>query len=196
MTWTESMKWNLIKTRISNSRRRYIDKTKNLQPMPRKKGNEKCTELSSNEWRVRRYYNTDLRQFKNWFLDKWRSNRSEIVEDMRGALADFPHALHSMVSSSCFSSITSERFSGSTLIFTDGSRSEEGTGFGIYVDHNLWSCPLYRHERIQLWSQLSTSNRPICVRDMLALRQWCDIRVCVSFLSSINFHVWVELSSS
>jgi hypothetical protein len=57
------------------------------------------------------------------------------------------------------------------------------------VDHILWSCPLYRHERIQLWSQLSTSNRPICVRDMLALRQWCDIRVCVSFYSSINFHV-------
>jgi hypothetical protein len=57
------------------------------------------------------------------------------------------------------------------------------------VDHILWSCSLYRHERIQLWSQLSTSNRPICVRDMLALRQWCDIRVCVSFLSSINFHV-------
>jgi hypothetical protein len=57
------------------------------------------------------------------------------------------------------------------------------------VDHILWSCPLYRHERIQLWSQLSTLNRPICVRDMLALRQWCDIRVCVSFLYSINFHV-------
>jgi ribonuclease HI len=38
-----------------------------------------------------------------------------------------------VVSSSCFSSIISERFSGSTLIFTDGSRSEEGTGFGIYV---------------------------------------------------------------
>jgi hypothetical protein len=48
-------------------------------------------------------------------------------------LADFPHALHSVVSSSCFSSIISERFSGSTLIFTDGSRSEEETGFGIYV---------------------------------------------------------------
>jgi ribonuclease HI len=29
--------------------------------------------------------------------------------------------------------IISERFSGSTLIFTDGSRSEKGTGFGIYV---------------------------------------------------------------
>jgi hypothetical protein len=64
------------------------------------------------------------------------------------------------------------------------------------VDHILWSCPLYRHERIQLWSQLSTSNRLICVRDMLALRQWCDIRVCVSFLSSINFHVLLKLSSS
>jgi ribonuclease HI len=57
----------------------------------------------------------------------------EVVEDMRIALADFPHALHSVVSSSCFSSIISEKFSGSTLIFTDGSRSEEGTGFGIYV---------------------------------------------------------------
>jgi hypothetical protein len=45
----------------------------------------------------------------------------------------FSHALHSVVSSSCFSSIISERFSGSTLIFTDGSRSEEGTGFGFYV---------------------------------------------------------------
>jgi hypothetical protein len=55
----------------------------------------------------------------------------EIIGDMRSALADFPHALHSVVSSSCFSSIISERFSGSTLIFTDGSRSEEGTGFGI-----------------------------------------------------------------
>jgi hypothetical protein len=29
----------------------------------------------SNEWRVKRYYNTDLRPLKNWFLDKWRSNR-------------------------------------------------------------------------------------------------------------------------
>jgi hypothetical protein len=47
------------------------------------------------------------------------------------------------------------------------------------VDHILWSCSLYRHERFQLLSQLSTSNRPICV----------NIRVCVSFLSSINFHV-------
>jgi hypothetical protein len=55
------------------------------------------------------------------------------VEDMRGALADFPHALHSVVSFSCFFSIISERFSGLTLIFTDGSRSEEETGFGIYV---------------------------------------------------------------
>jgi hypothetical protein len=52
---------------------------------------------------------------------------------MRSALADFSHELHSVVSSSCFSSIISERFSGSTLIFTDGSRSGEGTGFGIYV---------------------------------------------------------------
>jgi hypothetical protein len=48
------------------------------------------------------------------------------------------------------------------------------------VDHILWSCPLYQHERIQLWSQLSTS---------LALRQCCDIRIYVSFLSSMNFHV-------
>jgi hypothetical protein len=46
------------------------------------------------------------------------------------------------------------------------------------VDHILWSCPLYRHERIQIWSQLSTSNRPICVRDMLALRQWCVFHFC------------------
>jgi hypothetical protein len=53
------------------------------------------------------------------------------------------------------------------------------------VDHILWSCPLYRPERIQLLSQLSTSKCPICVRDMLALRQWCDIRVCVSFLHVI-----------
>jgi hypothetical protein len=57
----------------------------------------------------------------------------EVVEDMRSALVDFPHALHSVVSSSCFSSIVSERFSGSSLIFTDGYRSEEGPGFGIYV---------------------------------------------------------------
>jgi hypothetical protein len=57
----------------------------------------------------------------------------EVVEDMRSALVDFPHELHSVVSSSCFSSIIYERFSSSTLIFTDGSRSEEGTGFGIYV---------------------------------------------------------------
>jgi hypothetical protein len=57
----------------------------------------------------------------------------EVVEDMRSALVDFPHALPSVVSSSDFSSIISERFSGSTLIFTDGSRSEEETGFGIYV---------------------------------------------------------------
>jgi hypothetical protein len=40
-----------------------------------KKINEKLTVLSSNEWIVRRYYNTDLRRLKNWFLDKWRSNR-------------------------------------------------------------------------------------------------------------------------
>jgi hypothetical protein len=57
----------------------------------------------------------------------------EVVGDMRSALADFPHATTSVVSSSCFSSFISERFSGSTLIFTDGSRSEEGIGFGIYV---------------------------------------------------------------
>jgi ribonuclease HI len=57
----------------------------------------------------------------------------EVFEDMRSALADFPHALHSVASSSCFSFIISERFSGSTRIFTDGSRSEEGTGFGIYA---------------------------------------------------------------
>jgi hypothetical protein len=300
----------------------------------------------------------------------------EVVGDMRSALVDFPHALHSVVSSSCFFSIISERFSGLTLIFTDGSRSGEGTSFGIYVpgqqsfeylvqepsgvftaeitalltglhfvgsgqpgefliltdslrisgflggfhqglilsstsavlwcscwygnemvdriakesavsgnlywggalecdlcpqmkscllmdwqstwdggdmdryafskflrvrlspwfldvladrpmitlifclisnhtrvrahlsrinivaealcgcecdyetvDHILLRCHLYRHERIQLWSQLSTSNRSICVRDMLAHRQWCDIRVCVAFLSSMNFHV-------
>jgi hypothetical protein len=46
----------------------------------------------------------------------------EVVEDMRSALADFLHALHSVVSSSCFSSIISERFSGSTLIFSDQRR--------------------------------------------------------------------------
>jgi hypothetical protein len=57
----------------------------------------------------------------------------EVVGDMQSALANFLNALHSEVSSSCFSSIISERFSGSTRIFTDGSRSEEGTGFGIYV---------------------------------------------------------------
>jgi hypothetical protein len=38
-----------------------------------------------------------------------------------------------VVSSSCFYSIISERFSGSTLSSTDGSRSEDGSGFGIYV---------------------------------------------------------------
>jgi hypothetical protein len=57
----------------------------------------------------------------------------EIVEDMRSVLADYLHALHSVVSSSCFSSIVSERFSGSTLIFTDGSKLEKGTGVEIYV---------------------------------------------------------------
>jgi ribonuclease HI len=57
----------------------------------------------------------------------------EVVEDIRSALADFSRALHSVVSSRCFSSIIPERFSGSTQIFTDGSRSEEGTGCGIYV---------------------------------------------------------------
>jgi hypothetical protein len=48
---------------------------------------------------------------------------SYFQRNMLNAFADFPHALHSVVSSSCFL----------TLIFTDGSRSEEGTGFGIYV---------------------------------------------------------------
>jgi hypothetical protein len=57
----------------------------------------------------------------------------EVVEDMQSALADFPHAMHSVVSFSCLCSIISERFSASTLIFTDGSRSEDGTGFEIYV---------------------------------------------------------------
>jgi hypothetical protein len=46
------------------------------------------------------------------------------------------------------------------------------------VDHIQW------HERT-----LERIQRPICVRDLLALRQWCDIRVCVTFLSSINVHV-------
>jgi hypothetical protein len=50
---------------------------------------------------------------------------------MRSALADFPHALHSVVFSICFSSIISERFSGSTLICTDGSRSEGGAVFRV-----------------------------------------------------------------
>jgi hypothetical protein len=49
------------------------------------------------------------------------------------------------------------------------------------VDHILWSCSLYRHEQIQLWSQLSTSNRPICDHDMLALRQWCQ-SMCFIFV--------------
>jgi hypothetical protein len=31
------------------------------------------------------------------------------------------------------------------------------------VDHILWSCPLYRHERIQLWFQFSTLNRAIVI---------------------------------
>jgi hypothetical protein len=57
----------------------------------------------------------------------------QIVLPLIHALAYLPHALHLVVTSSCFSSIISERFSGTTLIFTDGSRSEEGTGFGIYV---------------------------------------------------------------
>jgi hypothetical protein len=50
-------------------------KRKTCDPCHEKKSNEKCTVLSSNEWRVRRYYNTDLRRLKNWFLDKWKSNR-------------------------------------------------------------------------------------------------------------------------
>jgi hypothetical protein len=31
--------------------------------------------IYSNERRVRRCCSTDLRRFKNWFIDKWRSNR-------------------------------------------------------------------------------------------------------------------------
>jgi hypothetical protein len=41
---------------------RHILQHKNLRPILRKKGNEKCTVLSSNECRVRKYYNTDLRR--------------------------------------------------------------------------------------------------------------------------------------
>jgi hypothetical protein len=52
----------------------------------RKKGNEKCTVLSSNEWRVRRYYNTGLRRLKNWCLDKLiRSNRPANSLNLRTA---------------------------------------------------------------------------------------------------------------
>jgi hypothetical protein len=59
------------------------------------------------------------------------------------------------------------------------------------VNMRLWSCPLYRHERIQLWSQLSTLNLPICIRDMLALRQWCDIRVCVFFVFDVCICIYI-----
>jgi hypothetical protein len=57
------------------------------------------------------------------------------------------------------------------------------------VDHILWRCSLYQAERVQLKTQLSGEDLSLCVRDMLALRQWSIIRVSLSYLVSIGFHV-------
>jgi hypothetical protein len=45
----------------------------------------------------------------------------------------FPDDFRPTVSFGCLSSIISERYETSTLVFTDGSKSAYGTGFIVYV---------------------------------------------------------------
>jgi ribonuclease HI len=47
----------------------------------------------------------------------------EVIEDMRCPI----------ISSGCWSTIISEKYKISTLVFTDGSKSVDETGFGVYV---------------------------------------------------------------
>jgi hypothetical protein len=57
----------------------------------------------------------------------------EVVDDVQGATVDF------ILMISCLSSKTSQRYKTSTLVFTNGSKSTNGTGFGVYVPGVQWS---------------------------------------------------------
>jgi hypothetical protein len=67
----------------------------------------------------------------------------------------------------------SELVCGSADVGIDGNEMVDRIAKESAESGNLYRlCTgLYRHEQIQLWSQLSTSNRPICVCDILALCQ-------------------------
>jgi hypothetical protein len=52
---------------------------------------------------------------------------------MRRAMVEFPDDYLLTVSSVCLSSIISEKYETFTLVFTDGSKAADGTGFSVYV---------------------------------------------------------------
>jgi hypothetical protein len=57
----------------------------------------------------------------------------EVVDDMRRAMVDVSDDFRTTVSSGCITSIISVRYETSTLVFMDGFKSADGTGFGVYV---------------------------------------------------------------
>jgi hypothetical protein len=95
----------------------------------------------------------------------------------------------------------SSRFESSAVFFTDGSKGEAGTEFGVYQlnggkisfrlrepDHVMWSCDRYDSEKQQLWNDLrvaGTSWRTL-VRDLLGCKDWRGLHECCSFLKRCN----------
>jgi hypothetical protein len=59
-------------------------------------------------------------------------------------------------------------------------QNRDSQGGGVRVWRKLWDGMV--SERMQLKSQLSEEILSLCARDSLALRRWCNIRACLSFL--------------
>jgi hypothetical protein len=59
-----------------------------------------------------------------------------IVDDVANSLAGFSKKTRPTVASMHCNAILSERYAQSTLNFTDGFKSNENTGFGVYVPHS------------------------------------------------------------
>jgi hypothetical protein len=66
-------------------------------------------------------------------------------------MVDFPDVFRPTVSSVCLFSIISEIYVISTLIFTDVSKSDDGTGFGLYVP-NVWQVGCCLHEPLSVFT--------------------------------------------
>jgi hypothetical protein len=77
----------------------------------------------------------------------------EVLNDMRRAMVDFPDVFRPTVSSGCLFSIISEIYGISTLIFTDVSKSDDGTGFGLYVP-NVWQVGCCLHEPLSVFTEV------------------------------------------